>query len=67
MGSCGDGKMKIRYECNDGYCGKSRPIFMAIDDEDMEGMTPTERDDYIDERVAEHHQENYGYTWSIES
>lgn len=39
--------MEITWQVEDGYVGKSRPQYTEIPDEDLEGMTEEEKEDYI--------------------
>ena len=45
--------MKITWEVEDGYCGKSRPQKTEIDDEALEGLNQEEIENYIYDRVQE--------------
>lgn len=54
--------MKITWEVEDGYCGKSRPQFTEVDDSDLEACeTEEERNQLIEEAIQEDFEQNI--TW----
>lgn len=62
-------KLKIKWEAEDGYCGKSRPQTLIIetqdyleDDHHYEEMTEDEKQKLIDERVYEDFQQKVTYS-----
>lgn len=54
--------MKITWEVEDGYCGKSRPQETKIEDEELEGLNDEERENYIYDRVQEDFEQTI--SWS---
>lgn len=55
--------MKIRWEVEDGYVGKSRPQQTVIpDDEIAQCNTPEERERLIEDYVREDFQNKISYT-----
>lgn len=59
--------MKIRWEISDGYAGGSRPHYTEIDDEDLEGLSEKEKDEYIEDWVRGEFEQRVYYSWSIEA
>lgn len=58
--------MKIRWEIEDGYVGKSRPHYLEINDEDLEGYEDEfDRNDFIYECIQEDFYNKCGFTWNI--
>jgi len=57
--------MKIKWEVDDGYAGKSRPHFFEIDDEELEEVPEDERDDYIDDCVKEEFENKITFHWKV--
>ena len=56
--------MKITWQVNDGYCGKSRSRVTIIDDGELEEYeTEEERQDIIDDCIREEFESSI--TWSI--
>lgn len=45
--------MKVIWEVDDGYCGKSAPQTTIIDDDELADIPPNEVDDYINECVQD--------------
>ncbi len=57
--------MRIKWEIDDGYGGKSRPHFLTIDDADFEDMTPEEINTEIDEAVQNEFETKISPYWKI--
>lgn len=55
--------MKIRWEVEDGYAGKSRPHYTEIPDEELEDMTDQEQEDFIEEWVSEEFAKKISFYW----
>jgi len=56
--------MKIMYEIEDGYVGKSRPHYVVIPDEDLEECeTDQEKEELIESLVVEHFEQNIYPHW----
>ena len=54
--------MKVTWEVEDGYCGKSRPHYTKIDDGDLADCeTDEERERLIEETIQEDFDNNI--TW----
>lgn len=53
--------MRIQWEVDDGYVGKSAPQYTIIYDEDLEGMTPEEIHEEIEEAVHEDFRQKISY------
>jgi len=59
--------MKIKWEIDDGYVGKSRPHFCTIPDEEFEGCeSERERNEIIDSWVQTEFENNISYYWVID-
>jgi hypothetical protein len=58
--------MRIKWEVDDGYAGKSRPHFLEIDDEELEGLDDDERKEFIDEQVRYAFEDKINYYWQEE-
>ena len=55
--------MKITWEVEDGYIGKSRPQFTEIDDDELaECSTDEEREEFIEQCIHEDFMSNI--SWS---
>ena len=58
------GDLKITWEVDDGYVGKSRPQFAIIPEDELEGYDdPEEREEFINEWVQDEFEMSIG--WSI--
>ena len=55
--------MKVRWEIEDGYLGKSRPQYTSIDDAELEGLSEDERQELISEYVQVDFEQRI--TWAI--
>lgn len=55
--------MKIKWEVEDGYVGKSRPQFVDVPDEDLEGLSPEEQDDIIEDYVQQDFDNKISWSW----
>jgi len=56
--------MKITWEVDDGYCGKSRPQTTEIDDEELaEYETEEEKEKFIEECIQQDFEQRI--TWHI--
>ena len=55
--------MKIRWEVEDGYAGKSRPHYTEIPDEELEDMTDQEQEDFIEQWVSEEFANKISFYW----
>lgn len=55
--------MKIRWEVEDGYAGKSRPHYTEIPDEELEDMTDQEQEDFIEQWVSEEFAKKISFYW----
>ncbi|MBD3351724.1 MAG: hypothetical protein GF364_09590 [Candidatus Lokiarchaeota archaeon] len=54
--------MKVRWEVNDGYIGKSRPQYTIIDDDDLdECETEEDREKLIEDMIQEDFEQRI--TW----
>lgn len=58
--------MIIKWNVDTGYCINIPDWELEIDDEEVEGMTEDEKDDFIDEVVQEAFHNNIGYYWNID-
>ena len=54
--------MRIIWEVEDGYMGKSRPQETEIDDEELEGLNKEEIKNYIHDRIQEDFEQTI--SWS---
>ncbi len=57
--------MKIKWEVEDGYVGKSRPQYLEIPDEDLEDMDEDEKQSYIEDSVKNDFENKVSFTWEI--
>lgn len=55
--------MKVKWGWDDGYVGGRRDEILEIPDEDLEGMTEREIEDYIDEEVKQAFADRVTYYW----
>lgn len=55
--------MKIRWEVEDGYCGKSRPHYTEIPDEDLEGLEGEELEQFIWDWIQEEFDNEISFYW----
>lgn len=55
--------MRIIWEVEDGYCGRSRPHHTEIPDKELEGLTEDEQDEAIEEYVREDFFASISYSW----
>lgn len=58
--------MRVRWEVEDTYCGKARPHYIDIDDEDVKDLTEDELNTYIEELVQNEFDAIIGFYWRIE-
>lgn len=58
--------MRIRWEVEDGYCGKSRPHYIEIPDEELEGFTEEEQNAIIEDWVREEFEQMISFYWERE-
>lgn len=56
--------MKIRWEVDDGYAGKSRPHYVAVPDKDLEDLSEAEQEAVIEEWVKGEFDSKVSYYWS---
>ena len=58
--------MKIKWEVEDGYVGKSRPQYLTIDDKEIEDCeTEEEKQALIEEYVKDDFDQMISYSWEI--
>ena len=57
--------MKVTWEVEDGYVGKSRPQTTEIPDEDLEGLDEAQKEKVIAEAIQEDFDSKI--TWEITS
>ena len=57
--------MKIKWEVEDGYVGKSGPHYLEIDDAELEGLSKEEVENYINDSVQEEFEQNVYPVWEI--
>ena len=50
--------MRVQWEVEDGYAGKSRPQFTDIPNEDLEGLEEDERQRVIEDYVRQDFESN---------
>jgi hypothetical protein len=56
--------MKIRWEVDDGYAGKSRPHFVEVDDDELaECETEEERNELINDYVKNEFENKINWFW----
>lgn len=56
--------MRITYHIKDGYVGGSRPHYIEIPDDELRQMGEDDSvEEYIDEMVREHFQQNISPYW----
>jgi hypothetical protein len=55
--------MRIEWWWEDGYVNNIPNRIVEIDDEDLEGMSAEERDEYIDEYIQQEFQNQVSYGW----
>ena len=55
--------MKIRWEVEDGYAGKSRPHYTEIPDEELGDMTEQEQEDFIEQWVSDEFANKISFYW----
>jgi len=53
--------MKVHWEVEDGYVGKSRPQETHIDDEEWQDTPPEDREEFIEECVREDFDNRIGF------
>lgn len=60
----GDIKMKVKWEVEDGYVGKSCPHFTDVPDDELEECeTEEEKGDLIDSYIKEDFEQKITYHW----
>jgi hypothetical protein len=55
--------MRIRWDIEDGYAGKSRPHFVDVPDEDLEDLDEAEQNEVIEEHVKQAFEDTIYYYW----
>ena len=56
--------MRVRWEVDDGYAGKSRPHYVEVDDEELaECVTEEEREALIEDYVQNDFESTVSYWW----
>jgi hypothetical protein len=55
--------MKIEWDWEDGYVANRPHQVIEIDDEELEGMTPEAREEYIDVLVKDEFQNRVSFWW----
>jgi hypothetical protein len=57
--------MKITWEIDDGYIGRSRPHHLEIPDNDMEDMNDEEKVKYIEEYIQDDFNDKISWSYKI--
>jgi len=58
--------MRIRWEVTDGYVGKSRPQYVDVPDEDLDGLSEDEQNDVIEGYVLTEFENSISFSWERE-
>lgn len=53
--------MQITWQVDDGYAGASAPQYTIIEDEEIEGMSEEEKQEYINKCVQEDFDQNINW------
>jgi hypothetical protein len=55
--------MRIQWEVDDGYVGKSRPHFLTIPDDELDGLSETDQNEIIEGYVQSDFENKVAFYW----